>query len=48
MGAESSTLAEIDSNKLLLELTGNSKKERDDEKFWNELLGFVFELPDDR
>ena len=47
MGAESSTLAEIDSNKFIIELVGSTKKERDDE-FWEELLNFTFEAPDDR
>lgn len=47
MGLESSTLAEIDSNELLQGLTGNLKKERED-TFWNELLGFSFEAPEDK
>ncbi|XP_065063969.1 dymeclin-like isoform X2 [Rhopilema esculentum] len=47
MGAESSTVAEIDSNKFINELVGSTKKERDDE-FWEELLNFTFEAPDDR
>lgn len=48
MGAESSTLAEIDDNKLLVDLTGNKKIERDADEFWDALLQFVFELPEDR
>ena len=47
MGAESSTLAEIDNNGLLSKLTGSIKVERDD-KFWEELLEFAFEVPEDR
>ena len=47
MGAESSTLAEIDDNGLLSKLTGSIKVERDD-KFWEELLEFAFEVPEDR
>ena len=47
MGAESSTLAEIDKNSLLARLTGNVKVERDD-NFWDNLLQFAFELPEER
>ena len=47
MGAESSTLEDINENSLLTKLTGDLKVERDD-IFWDQLLDFAFEYPQDR
>ncbi len=47
MGAESSTLADVDKNEYLCRLTGNAKVERE-EKFWDELLDFTFEFAESR
>lgn len=47
MGAESSTLEDINENSLLTKLTGALKVERDD-TFWDKLLDFEFEYPQDR